>query len=164
MDPRASTDESECGKPYLEVIVFSDFESGLLKGSPMSSAQIALLGVIAGATIFLGLPLGRLPAAMPRLKAGLNALATGILLFLLWDVLSHAWAPIDDALGHREIGAAVANGLVLTTSLGADCWAWCGSTGIPPVTAAHPSAVRGRRRCASSAPRCGWTPRAGWRS
>ncbi len=84
----------------------------------MSSAQIALLGAIAGSTIFLGLPLGRLPAAMPRLKAGLNALATGILLFLLWDVLSHAWDPVDDALGHREIGAAVVNGLVLATTLG----------------------------------------------
>ena len=84
----------------------------------MSSAQIALLGVIAGSTIFLGLPLGRLSAAMPRLKAGLNALATGILLFLLWDVLSHAWGPIDDALGYREIGAAVVGGLVLAATLG----------------------------------------------
>lgn len=84
----------------------------------MSSAQIALLGAIAGATIFLGLPLGRLPTPMPRLKAGLNALATGILIFLLWDVLAHAWEPIDGNLSHHEIGAALARGLVLAVTFG----------------------------------------------
>ena len=84
----------------------------------MSPSQIAVLGAIAGATIFLGLPLGRLRAPLPRLKAGLNAVATGILVFLLWDVLSNAWAPIDEALGHHQIGAAVGNGLVLATAVG----------------------------------------------
>jgi zinc transporter, ZIP family len=84
----------------------------------VSSAQIALLGAIAGATIFLGLPLGRLPTPMPRLKAGLNALATGILIFLLWDVLAHAWEPIDGNLSHHEIGAALARGLVLAVTFG----------------------------------------------
>ena len=29
----------------------------------------------------------------------LNAVAIGILIFLVWDVLSHAWEPIDSALG-----------------------------------------------------------------
>jgi ZIP family zinc transporter len=36
---------------------------------------------------------------MPALKLFLNAVAIGILLFLVWDVLSHAWEPIDSALG-----------------------------------------------------------------
>ena len=49
----------------------------------MSSAQIALLGAIAGFTIYLGLPIGRLRAPMPRVRAGLNAVAIGILVFLL---------------------------------------------------------------------------------
>jgi len=84
----------------------------------MSSAQIALLGAIAGFTIYLGLPLGRLRAPMPRLKAGLNAVAIGILVFLLWDVLTHAWKPVDDALGHQEIGPALGNGLVLAVCIG----------------------------------------------
>jgi len=45
----------------------------------MSPAQIALLGAIAGFTIYIGLPLGRLRAPMPQLKALLSAIATGIL-------------------------------------------------------------------------------------
>ncbi|QUQ64401.1 ZIP family metal transporter [Kutzneria sp. CA-103260] len=85
----------------------------------MSSAQIALLGAIAGFTIYLGLPIGRLRAPMPRLRAGLNAVAIGILTFLLWDVLTHAWEPIDEALGHQEIGSALGNGAVLAVCLGA---------------------------------------------
>jgi zinc transporter, ZIP family len=83
----------------------------------MSSGQIAVLGAIAGFTIFLGLPLGRLKP-MPRVKTALNAVAIGILLFLLWDVLSHAWQPVDEALGKHEIGSAVGKGLVLAATLG----------------------------------------------
>src|SRR5947209_4571114 len=64
----------------------------------MSSAQIALLGAIAGFTIFLGLPIGRLRSPAPRLQAFLNATSIGILIFLLWDVLSKALEPVDAAL------------------------------------------------------------------
>ena len=39
-----------------------------------------VLGAVAGATIFLGLPLGRLSAPSIRLKAALSAMATGILI------------------------------------------------------------------------------------
>jgi zinc transporter, ZIP family len=84
----------------------------------MSSTQIAVLGLIAGATIVLGLPIGRLRAPLPRLKAGLNAVATGILIFLVWDVLTHAWAPVDEALAHHDIADAVGNGLVLAATVG----------------------------------------------
>ena len=44
----------------------------------MPTSQIVLLGAVAGLTIFLGLPLGRIRAPMPRLKVFLNALAIGI--------------------------------------------------------------------------------------
>jgi ZIP family zinc transporter len=57
-----------------------------------------VLGFIAGITIVIGLPIGRLRRPMPALKLFLNAIAIGILLFLVWDVLSAAWAPIDSAL------------------------------------------------------------------
>ena len=83
----------------------------------MSGSQIALLGAIAGFTIYLGLPLGRLRNPAPRLKAGLNAMAIGILLFLLWDVLGQAWEPIDVALTGRHWGTAAVAGLVLTAGL-----------------------------------------------
>jgi ZIP family zinc transporter len=64
----------------------------------MSSAQILVLGAIAGLTIFLGLPLGRARQTDPRIRAALSALATGILLFLLWDVLVHGVEPVEVAL------------------------------------------------------------------
>ena len=64
----------------------------------MSSGETLALGALAGLTIFLGLPLGRLREPMPRTRAFLNALAIGILTFLLWDVLSHANEPVEDAL------------------------------------------------------------------
>ncbi|MBB5121802.1 zinc permease [Streptomyces eurocidicus] len=83
----------------------------------MSSSQIALLGAIAGFTIYLGLPLGRLRRPTPRLKAGLNATAIGILVFLAWDVLTHAWEPVDGALSDHHWGTVAANGLVLALGL-----------------------------------------------
>ena len=64
----------------------------------MSSAAIVGLGAIAGFTIFLGLPIGRVRNASAPLRATLNAIATGILVFLFWDVLSHAIEPVEDAL------------------------------------------------------------------
>jgi zinc transporter, ZIP family len=65
-----------------------------------------LLGFIAGATIILGLPVGRIGRPMLGVKAFLNAVAIGVLLFLVWDVLSAAWEPIDTALAglHEHTG------------------------------------------------------------
>jgi zinc transporter, ZIP family len=83
----------------------------------VSASKIILLGAIAGFTIFLGLPVGRLRNPVPRLRALLNAGATGILLFLLWDVLTHAWEPVDEAVGKRDYGSALIDGAVLAGGL-----------------------------------------------
>jgi len=64
----------------------------------VSSEKILLLGAIAGLTIFLGLPFGRLRRPAPRLQAFLNAASIGVLLFLLWDVLTKGWEPVQSAL------------------------------------------------------------------
>jgi ZIP family zinc transporter len=64
----------------------------------MGEARTLILGAVAGFTILLGLPLGRLRQPRPGLRQFLNAVAIGILLFLVWDVLSHAFEPIDQAL------------------------------------------------------------------
>jgi ZIP family zinc transporter len=64
----------------------------------VSDAQVVLLGGIAGATIFIGLPVGRTQRLSSSTRAFLNALAIGILLFLLWDVLSQAIEPVEHAL------------------------------------------------------------------
>jgi zinc transporter, ZIP family len=66
--------------------------------------QTLLLGFIAGVTIVLGMPVGRMTRPLPRLRILLNAIAIGILLFLVWDVLSAAWEPIDNALGDLHDG------------------------------------------------------------
>jgi zinc transporter, ZIP family len=84
----------------------------------MSFGEIAILGAIAGATIFLGLPLGRLSTPMPRLKTALNATATGILIFLFWDVTTHAWEPIDKAIGDHKLADVAVNGAVLAVTFG----------------------------------------------
>src|SRR5512144_2830202 len=76
------------------------------------------MGAIAGFTIFIGLPMGRVRSRAPRLKAWLNALAIGILIFLVWDVLAHAWDPIDVAVEDRRIGVALATGLALAGGIG----------------------------------------------
>src|ERR687887_945099 len=69
----------------------------------MSTAQILGLGAVAGLTIFIGLPIGRMHGLDARLKCFLSSTATGILLFLLWDVLSAAVDPIETALeGGRD--------------------------------------------------------------
>ncbi len=70
----------------------------------MSTAKILLLGFIAGATIVIGLPVGRLRSPRPGLRQFLNALAIGILIFLIWDVLTHAYEPLDAALSALHAG------------------------------------------------------------
>src|SRR6202140_5133392 len=66
----------------------------------MNQATTVLLGAIAGATIFLGLPVARLRGLPKSVQGFLNAFATGILVFLLWDILSHAGGPVKASLAH----------------------------------------------------------------
>ena len=89
----------------------------------MTLQSTILLGLIAGGTIFLGLPVGRLRAVSDGTRVLLNGIAIGILLFLVWDVLSAAWEPIDLALaasheGKGGLGAAVGYGLLFAVGLG----------------------------------------------
>jgi ZIP family zinc transporter len=70
----------------------------------MSTAHILILGAIAGATIFLGLPVSRMRGLSVNARAGLSALATGILIFLFWDVMSGAVDPIETALDAHQWG------------------------------------------------------------
>src|SRR2546423_5298286 len=72
----------------------------------MSHAAAAALGAIAGATISIGLPVGRIRGVSRTIQGILNAIATGVLIFLLWDILSHASQPVETALAalHRGDG------------------------------------------------------------
>jgi ZIP family zinc transporter len=86
----------------------------------MSHAAAAALGAIAGATIFIGLPIGRIRGVSRTLQGMLNAAATGVLLFLLWDILSHAAAPVETSLSaiHRGDGRFVALVLIFAAGIG----------------------------------------------
>jgi zinc transporter, ZIP family len=64
----------------------------------MSTTQTLILGAIAGFTIYVGLPMGRLNNVSPKMRAALSAIATGILVFLFWDVVSHGVEPVETHL------------------------------------------------------------------
>jgi ZIP family zinc transporter len=89
----------------------------------MGLGPTLLLGLLAGGTILIGLPMGRLRSPAPTLRALLNASAVGVLLFLFWDVLSAAWEPIDAALGRLHeggggLGPAIGYGALFAAGLG----------------------------------------------
>ena len=57
--------------------------AGHWQGAFMSTGEIYLLGAIAGLTIFLGLPVGRIRGMSKGVAAFINAIAAGVLVFLL---------------------------------------------------------------------------------
>jgi ZIP family zinc transporter len=79
----------------------------------MSTAETLVLGTIAGSTIFLGLPMGRMHSVPIGAKAFMSATATGILIFLLWDVLSAAVNPVETALKAGQDGRFLGYGALL---------------------------------------------------
>jgi ZIP family zinc transporter len=64
----------------------------------MSFAETAALGAIAGLTIYIGLPLGRMERVGARMRVCLAMLSVGILAFIFMDVTSNAQAIVSDAL------------------------------------------------------------------
>src|ERR687886_2960650 len=83
----------------------------------MSTERTLLLGAIAGITIFLGLPLGRIRNANPAVKAAFSAVATGVLIFLLIEVADHGFAPVEEGAEEHEWGDVVGYGLVFAGGL-----------------------------------------------
>jgi ZIP family zinc transporter len=64
----------------------------------MSFAETAALGAIAGLTIYIGLPLGRMERVGVRLRVGLAMFSVGILAFIFMDVTTHAQGIVSDVL------------------------------------------------------------------
>jgi ZIP family zinc transporter len=65
----------------------------------MSFAETAFLGAIAGFTIYLGLPVGRMERVDDRLRVCLAMFSVGILAFIFMDVTTHAQSIVSDAVG-----------------------------------------------------------------
>jgi zinc transporter, ZIP family len=61
----------------------------------MTFAQTTLLGAIAGSTIFLGLPVGRLRSVPVRTRVALSMLSAGVLAFLFMDVGAEALGIVE---------------------------------------------------------------------
>jgi ZIP family zinc transporter len=87
----------------------------------MGTTQTLILGAIAGLTIYVGLPMGRLTDVSPKMRAALSAVATGILVFLFWDVVSHGVEPVESHLEAHKwaafAGYATLLGLGFTAGL-----------------------------------------------
>ena len=84
----------------------------------MSSGHIILLGAIAGFTIMLGLPIARLQNPSLAVRAFLTAMATGILVFLFYDVVQHGVAPVDKAAGAHDWANLAGYGALLLGGFG----------------------------------------------
>ncbi len=75
----------------------------------MSFAQTVLLGALAGFTIYLGLPVGRLQLLSTRARVALAMFSVGVLAFIFVDVLSNGLTIINDTLAavkshHQSVG------------------------------------------------------------
>ncbi|HWY89177.1 MAG TPA: ZIP family metal transporter [Solirubrobacteraceae bacterium] len=64
----------------------------------MSFGETVALGAIAGFTIFIGLPVGRMRMIGDRLRVGLAMFSVGILAFIFMDVTKHGQAIVETAL------------------------------------------------------------------
>lgn len=87
----------------------------------MSFAETALLGALAGFTIFLGLPFGRLNTLSDRSRVALAMFAVGVLAFLFADIFEHALGIVEEPVeafkdGEQGIGEAL--GLVALLGVG----------------------------------------------
>lgn len=80
--------------------------------------MVGALGALAGATIFLGLPVGRIGTLNPAWRTFLNATAIGVLLFILWDVAAQAMELLEGSLTAAADGSAGWSGFVALAALG----------------------------------------------
>ena len=87
----------------------------------MSFGETVLLGAVAGFTIYIGLPLGRMDRVGPRVRLALAMLSVGILAFIFMDVGAHGEAIVASALDtykRTETGFSHVLGLFALLALG----------------------------------------------
>ena len=113
----------------------------------MTFAATAGLGAIAGATIFLGLPVGRARNLSVRTKLALSMLSAGILAFLFMDVGAGALGIVEtrlDAFKHQDASLWPVIGLFALLSVG--FLAGVGGIATAQRRLAAPPAAADRRR------------------
>ncbi|MBI1744776.1 ZIP family metal transporter [Candidatus Acetothermia bacterium] len=82
----------------------------------MSFSQLLLVGAIAGFTVYLGLPVAALRRTGLRTRGVLNGIATGILVYLMIEILKSPLGFGEDALEHA-IGKSSTDLLLLFSVL-----------------------------------------------
>jgi ZIP family zinc transporter len=98
----------------------------------VSFAQTVALGALAGFTIYLGLPVGRLQLLGPRARVALAMFSVGVLAFIFVDVLSNGLSIVNDALvGVKHHHESVAYLIWLVVLLGGGFAA--GSAGLAVI-------------------------------
>jgi zinc transporter, ZIP family len=98
----------------------------------VSFGETVLLGALAGFTIYLGLPFGRIEFVTPRAKVALAMFSVGVLAFLFAEVLVHGVEIVEhhfEELGEGE--GSLLEGLSLALILGVGFTA--GSAGLALV-------------------------------
>jgi zinc transporter, ZIP family len=69
----------------------------------MNFIQTVVLGAIAGLTIYLGLPVGRIKGVPDKVRAFLSMSSAGILIFLFFDIFSQLSGAIEEQLVSRDL-------------------------------------------------------------
>jgi ZIP family zinc transporter len=85
----------------------------------MSFGETALLGAIAGFTIFLGLPIGRMRLLSARARVGLAMFSVGVLAFIFVDVMEHAFSIVEGSVeSYKDDDGSLGRAVALAASLG----------------------------------------------
>jgi ZIP family zinc transporter len=105
----------------------------------LSLTETVALGALAGLTIYLGLPFGRIQLIGRRSRVALAMFSVGVLAFLFVDIFEHAFATVEKAVegySHGEQGIGRAIGYLLLLGGGFAL----GSAGLATIE----SLIRGR--------------------
>jgi len=84
----------------------------------MNFIQTVLLGAIAGLTIYLGLPIGRIKGMSDKVRSFLSMTSTGILIFLFFDIFGQLAEPIEGSLTQANFGDFFALLVIFILGLG----------------------------------------------
>jgi|RhiMetdeSRZDD1v2_1073273.scaffolds.fasta_scaffold12776_4 zinc transporter, ZIP family len=85
----------------------------------MNFIQTVLLGAIAGFTIYLGLPVGRIKGISDKTRSLFSMISAGILVFLFLDIFGKIAEPIETTLGEANLGQFSAFLIIFILGLGA---------------------------------------------
>src|SRR5262245_17588838 len=92
----------------------------------MSFGETVFLGALAGFTIYLGLPFGRLKLVSVRSRVALAMFSVGVLAFLFGEILVHGVEIVEEAVeelgeGEGSWGESIGFALILGIGFTAGC-------------------------------------------